>query len=172
MRQRGRRQRQSPGTSQVVHYPSMMIRPIEPFGVAAIASVRDPRCKPCGTAKQGRILTQTKKTMHAKHADDSAWFAGPGVTRLIPSRVRWPQCIVHGEREADRVPEGSFRLSPSACFACIAFFICVKILPSRCRQQSATEVRVAMSDARISPNTGLKAEASGQYLPTTALANR
>src|SRR5580698_8804382 len=67
-------------------------------------------------------------------------FAGPEVTRLISSRVRWPQRIVHGEREADRVPEGSFRLSPAACFACIVFFICVKILPSRCRQQAATEV--------------------------------
>jgi hypothetical protein len=51
-----------------------------------------------------------------------------------------PKRIVHGEREADRVPEGSFRLLPSACFACIAFFICAKILPSWCCQQPTTDV--------------------------------
>jgi len=38
--------------------------------------------------------------------------------RLISSRVRWPQRIVHGEREADRIPRRLIQ-AVAICVFCV-----------------------------------------------------
>jgi hypothetical protein len=62
-------------------------------------------------------------------ADDSEWYARPwGYAFDFESctLARSALCTVNAKLIA--FPEGSFKLSPSACFACIVFFICAKIL--------------------------------------------